>query len=206
MKKIYSILLTTVIGLAGLLTACTFDYPAGPMARNISVSPAEVQTAAAGETFEATVTADGSWVADTPDWITVSPKRGDGGETVRVTVAANEGKERTDKVKFYSAVGGTSTTSVDLDDTPLAELTVKQEASEGQGGGEEAQTISIADYLALGENADPYIISGVITRVANTNYGNFDLTDETGTVSLPKTSNRRNAGKTRALPWAMRSP
>ena len=181
MKKIFSYLFTAALFVAGF-SACSGDYIAGPMARNITTAPSIVETAAGGQSFDATVTADGAWVADTPDWITVSPKRGEGNETVRVTVAANEGGERTDKVKFYSAVGTTSTTSVELEDTPLAELTVKQEAAEGQGGGGEAQTISIADYLALGENADTYIITGTITRVANTNYGNFDLTDETGTL------------------------
>ena len=102
--------------------------------------------------------------------------------TVKVTVAPNDGAERTDKVKFYSAVGDVSKTDITLESTPLAELTVTQAAGEGQGGGGEEQTISIADYLALGPNTDTYILTGAITRVVNTSYGNFDLTDETGTI------------------------
>lgn len=179
MKKIYSIILTTVVCLAGF-AACTHDYPVGEMARNISLDPTTVQAAAPGQSFDVAVTADGAWVADTPDWITVSPANGEGSQTVKVTVAPNDSKERTDKVSFYSAVGDVSSTSVVLESTPLAELTVTQAAGEGQGGG--SNTISIADYLALGPNTDPYIITGVITRVTNTSYGNFDLTDETGTI------------------------
>ena len=68
MKKIYNIILTTVVCLAGL-AACTHDYPVGEMARIISVAPDARQTAAAGQSFDVAVTADGAWVADTPDWI-----------------------------------------------------------------------------------------------------------------------------------------
>ncbi len=178
MKKIYSILLSAVC-LMGL-AACTQDYPVAQMARNISVAPAVQQLAAEAGGFDATVTADGAWVADAPDWIVVEPAYGDGSESVKIKVKANDGSERSDKVKFYSAVGKVGVTAVALESTPLAELEVSQAAGEGQGGDEQA--ITIADYLALGENTDTYIITGAITRVANTNYGNFDLTDETGTV------------------------
>lgn len=179
MKKYFNILIAAVVCLFGL-AACTYDYPVGDMARNISLDPATVQAAAPGQTFDVTVTADGAWVADTPDWITVSPANGEGGQTVKVTVSPNDSRERTDKVSFYSAVGDVSSTSVVLESTPLAELTVVQAAGEGQGGGD--NTISIADYIALGPNTDTYVITGAITRVTNTSYGNFDLTDETGTI------------------------
>ncbi|MBO4557688.1 MAG: hypothetical protein J5693_03660 [Bacteroidales bacterium] len=178
MKKIYSIILTTVVCLAAF-AACTRDYPVGEMARNISLTPAAEQVAAGGQTFDVNVTADGAWVADTPDWITVSPANGEGSRTVKVTVAPNNGGERTDFVQFYSAVGDVSNLSTVLESTPLAEVEVKQAAGEGQGGD---NNISIADYLALGANTDPYTITGTITRVTSTKYGNFDLTDETGTI------------------------
>ena len=42
---------------------------------------------------------------------------------------------------------------------------------------------SVEDFLAAEVNSDTYYyLKGTITRVANTNYGNFDLTDETGTI------------------------
>lgn len=178
MKKIYSIILTTVVCLAGV-AACTHDYPVGEMARTISVAPDAQQVAGQGQSFDVAVTADGAWVADTPDWISVTPANGEGSQTVKVTVAENDGGERTDKVQFYSAVGDVSSTAIDLESTPLAELTVTQAAGEGQ---DVDNTISIADYIALGPNTDTYVITGAITRVTNTSYGNFDLTDETGTI------------------------
>ena len=42
---------------------------------------------------------------------------------------------------------------------------------------------SVADFLAAPvDDTTYYYLKGTITRVANTNYGNFDLTDETGTI------------------------
>lgn len=44
---------------------------------------------------------------------------------------------------------------------------------------------SVAEFLAADVDATvEYTLKGTITRVANTTYGNFDLTDETGTVYI----------------------
>lgn len=44
---------------------------------------------------------------------------------------------------------------------------------------------SVADFLAAAEDDTvEYTLKGTITSVANTTYGNFDLTDETGTVYI----------------------
>ena len=44
---------------------------------------------------------------------------------------------------------------------------------------------SVADFLAASVDANvEYTLKGTITRVVNTSYGNFDLTDETGTVYI----------------------
>lgn len=52
----------------------------------------------------------------------------------------------------------------------------------------ETKSITVAEFLAMPEDetegAATYRLTGVITRVANTTYGNFDLTDETGTVYI----------------------
>ena len=41
---------------------------------------------------------------------------------------------------------------------------------------------TVAEFLAATEGTTVYELTGVIKNVANTNYGNFDLQDETGTV------------------------
>jgi len=43
---------------------------------------------------------------------------------------------------------------------------------------------TVAEFLAAAEDDTVYTLKGTITRVANTSYGNFDLTDETGTVYI----------------------
>ncbi|MBP5504500.1 MAG: BACON domain-containing protein [Bacteroidales bacterium] len=184
MKKIFNILLTAVICLAGL-AACTYDYPVAPMATTVTVAPnAANAVPAAGQSYDANVTADGAWVVSAPAWITVTPASGTRDQAVKITVAPNDGGERTGKVGFYSAVGDVGCTTIDLESTPLSEFTITQAADPNQTGPGtgDGTVISIKDYLALGANTDPYIITGTITRVVNTNYGNFDLTDETGTI------------------------
>ena len=71
--------------------------------------------------------------------------------------------------------------------------------SPGEGGGDEGGNenptpepepeptpnvvvATVAEFLAAEEGSTIYELTGVIKNVANTNYGNFDLQDETGTV------------------------
>ncbi len=42
--------------------------------------------------------------------------------------------------------------------------------------------ITVAEFLELKDTTNEYLLTGKITSVANTTYGNFDLTDETGKV------------------------
>ena len=46
------------------------------------------------------------------------------------------------------------------------------------------KSVSVAEFLAAAEDDTIYTLTGVITKVVNTTYGNFDLTDETGTVYI----------------------
>ena len=62
---------------------------------------------------------------------------------------------------------------------PSVEITVAQDAAPGaEGDG----TITVADFLAKKDTTTEYTLTGKITNVANTTYGNFDLTDDTGSV------------------------
>ena len=78
--------------------------------------------------------------------------------------AENYGKKRSAEVVFSAE--GLSVT-----------VTVKQQASENAG-----DDITIAEFLESKDTATEYTLTGKITSVANTSYGNFDLTDDTGTV------------------------
>ncbi|MBR5205536.1 MAG: hypothetical protein IKW52_00005, partial [Alistipes sp.] len=82
---------------------------------------------------------------------------------------------RLDDVKLYTGNGGQE---VDL-------------ATGTNGGGneggetpapEDAVKATVAEFLAAAEDSTVYQLTGEITRVVNTTYGNFDITDATGTV------------------------
>ena len=62
---------------------------------------------------------------------------------------------------------------------PSVEITVAQDAAPGA---EEDETMTIAKFLDKADTATEYTLTGKITNVANTTYGNFDLTDDTGSV------------------------
>lgn len=62
---------------------------------------------------------------------------------------------------------------------PSVEITVAQDAAPGA---EEDETMTIAKFLEKKDTATEYTLTGKITNVANTTYGNFDLTDATGSV------------------------
>lgn len=44
--------------------------------------------------------------------------------------------------------------------------------------------VSVAKFLEMADTATEYVLTGKVARVVNTQYGNFDLTDETGTIYI----------------------
>ena len=53
------------------------------------------------------------------------------------------------------------------------------------GGGEDATPISVADFIAAQKSTtQPYKLTGTVSNIKSEVYGNFDLTDETGTVYI----------------------
>ena len=92
------------------------------------------------------------------------------GSIIYATAEPNEGAARSATITF-SAEGYKS-----------VEVTVKQDAGENAGEDDGDDTITVADFLNKADTSTEYKLTGKITNVANTSYGNFDLTDATGTV------------------------
>ena len=109
--------------------------------------------------FNATVTAttDAEWISFVHN-----------GDYIYATAEPNDGDAR-EAVITFSAEGYKS-----------VEVTVKQDAGENAGEGD--GTITIAKFLEKKDTENEYQLTGKITRVVNTTFGNFDLTDATGTV------------------------
>lgn len=96
------------------------------------------------------------------EWITFLHN----GDVINATAEKNDDATRSATITF-SAEGYDS-----------VEVIVKQDAGENAGG----DTMTIAEFLELKDTETEYTLTGKITRVVNTTYGNFDITDATGTV------------------------
>ena len=112
-----------------------------------------------GFNAEVTATTDVEWISIVHN-----------GDMIYATAEPNEGAARSATITF-SAEGYKS-----------VEVTVNQEAGENAGEDDGDDTITVADFLDKADTSTEYTLTGKITNVANTTYGNFDLTDATGTV------------------------
>ena len=116
-------------------------------------------------------TATASWSFDTgsiPDWLTVNPTSGGAGSDHIVFAAdPNPGSsERT--ANLLVNVGGKQ-----------QRFTVTQE-----GPGAFDAPISTIAQVAAGSDGEVYRIRATVTGIRNTNYGNIDVADETGSIYI----------------------
>ena len=150
---------------------------------NLSLDKASVSVAAAGEEFTVGVTYTGDLkvVSDSPWLAFTGISSTSDGTVLNFAAAANTGDARSATVVVTSTADGVVASQ---------ELKVNQAAGSsggegGEGGGDQTDviTISVADFLAAPESStQKYKLTGTIGGTINTTYGNFDLTDESGTV------------------------
>ena len=83
-----------------------------------------------------------------------------------------------DLIKYFNLPGIKNTTSiVTVGDTPETPDTPEEPVVPKNLGAK-----TIAEFLALKNTTDTCVLTGVVANIANTEYGNFDLVDATGTV------------------------
>lgn len=58
-------------------------------------------------------------------------------------------------------------------------VTTEDEPQQGPVAGD---TVTVAKFLEMKDQTNEFVLTGKITRVVNELYGNFDITDETGTI------------------------
>ena len=63
-----------------------------------------------------------------------------------------------------------------------AVVKAKTEAAPAPEGPVAGDAVTIAKFLEMKDTTNEFVLTGKITRVVNELYGNFDLTDETGTI------------------------
>ena len=106
------------------------------------------------------------------DGVTAEPAEGEGNATVVLKFAANEAYE----AKTYEV-----TVASEAEVEPVTVTITQGAAPEPEP---EFVVATVAEFLAAAEDDTVYQLTGVITKVVNTKYGNFDITDETGTVYI----------------------
>ena len=162
--------------LVALLASCS-DDDAITLLDEIKVSSSYVSINEAGGSNTITLNAKEGWSfdeAELPAWLTVSPMNGGAGET---------------KVTFTAPAAPDGRTAV---------LHVKC--------GDKSQTINVIQGLAVvkeatcaeviaGPESKTYRVTGTVTRIVNTTYGNWYLVDETGEVYIYGTLDAKGGTK-----------
>ena len=131
----------------------------------VQVSQSLVAIPVEGGSVEVTVNANDAWeITGAVDWVTVSPAAGQAGETV-VTFSAAETAETREGL-LYINVGEVQQV-----------INVLQMAEKV-----ETPLSTCAEVNENGVDGKVYRVKGTVTSIANTQYGNWYLQDETGTV------------------------
>lgn len=158
-------ILTAIASSALLLAGCTQEYEIHTLAE-LQVSQSFVSIPMEGGSTTVDLTANADWAFDQtgiPEWLTVSPVSGNAGEYDLVFSAESVDAGR--EASLAILVGGKT-----------QHITVRQ-------GEIAASAATCADVIA-GPDGKTYIVTGRVTSIANTNYGNWYLADDTGEIYI----------------------
>ncbi len=130
---------------------------------SIALGLESYEASAAGETFDLAVSSNAvTWTLSSDvDWITFEPATGNASATVKVTVAPGE--------------GGTGTVTLSANGLDPVTCTVIRA---------DVQVLTVAEFNALPDDLSKnYQVSGIVSGInEGDKYGNFYITDETGTM------------------------
>jgi len=151
---------------AGLLIFTGCEEESATMFDEAQLSSSYVGIPADGGSKTITVTATDSWsITNIPSWLTISPASGSAGETI-VTFSAGAA-ESTNEATVTLKVGSKDLSINVIQMTEAVEL-----------------PISTAAEVNAGPDSKNYRVKGVVTKIANTTYGNWYLEDATGEVYI----------------------
>lgn len=167
-------IIPSILAVITMFMGCSEEFKASYLG-NIRVSSSYLAIPGGGGSAEMTVSANGDWtLSDVPEWLTVAPMSGSAGETT-VTVSAPATK------------GALNATIKITCGTSVQEINVTQ----GKVVVEPATCKQIID----GEDGKTYRVTGKVTSIGNTTYGNWYLQDETGEVYIYGTLDKNGATK-----------
>ena len=165
-------ILASLLAAASLFAGCTEEFEIQTLP-GVEYSSSYVGLSADGGSASITFTSDQSWtVTDNPSWVTVSPASGSAGTvTITFSADANTSSKLTGDVKIVLADGQTQIITV------------------AQAGGEPGPS-TCAEVIA-GENGKSFKVTGTVTSIANTHYGNWYINDGTGEVYIYGTCDKK---------------
>lgn len=178
--KLIKYLFPFFIAMLALMTSCD-DEASMTLLDEIQVSSSYVSIPEDGGFSTITVTAQDSWTAekvttdkDEVEWLTLSTSSGSAGQTELIFSAPKTIDGRTAEVLLKS---GDKTQRVNV----IQGLTTISEAKVSE--------------IRNGPDGKTFRSTGVVTAISNTLYGNWDLTDETGTIYIYGTLDAKGAPK-----------
>lgn len=178
-----------------------------PACENVSVNLASrVELSQAGELsiasqdvspFELQVSSDGDWLVCTPAWINASPRYGSGNGTILLRFADNVTETiNPETAEIIRETGGVRHGTVSVECASGATSFVVRQDGDPDKPSDEVRAITIAEFLLLPDGPQEYELSGTVTSIANTTYGNLYIYDGTGEVYiyglLDRDGNTRN--------------
>ena len=169
--------------LVTLLSSCS-DDDAITLLDEIQVSSSYVAIDEAGGSNTITLNAKEAWTFDAeelPAWLTVSPMNGGAGET-KVTFSADAAPDGRTAVLHVACGDKKQTINVIQGLATVSEATC-------------AEVIS-------GPESKTYRVTGTVTRIVNTTYGNWYLADETGEIYIYGTLDSKGNEKN-FLSWGL---
>lgn len=145
-------------------TACDVDQDPDTFLSNLTVTQSYISLNPDGGSAEFTVNAKSNWYfAEVPAWLTIDPKEGEAGQHTVKFSAEKTVDGRSAEVLFYLG-----------DSVTCQRINVIQGLST-------ISSVTCAEVLA-GPDSKTYQVTGTVTSIANTKYGNWYLNDGTGEV------------------------
>ncbi|KAF5045504.1 hypothetical protein DSECCO2_480560 [anaerobic digester metagenome] len=176
LKYLFPLFIATV----ALMTGCA-DEESVSLLDEIQVSSSYVAIPEGGGSTTITVTAQDSWTAEKVtteknkvEWLTLSSTTGSAGETELTFSAPSAIDGRTAEVLLHSG-GKTQRINIIQGLTKISEARVAE--------------------VKAGPDGKTFRVSGVCTSIVNTEYGNWYLTDETGTLYIYGTLDKKGGTK-----------
>lgn len=172
--------------LFALLASCS-DEDTMTLLDEIQVSSSYVAIDVNGGSTPITLNASEAWSFDEeefPEWLTVSPMSGGSGET-KVTFSAPAAPDGRTAILHVKCAGKTQTINVIQGLSQVSEATC-------------------ADVIS-GPESKTYRVTGTVTRIANTTYGNWYLADETGEIYIYGTLDKsgKNGANNSIAAWGI---